>query len=282
MKTPQQTGTPHGRGQGTLPLVSIFTITYNSEEFLEETIKSVISQDYANIEYIIVDGGSTDGTLDIIRKYEDRIAKWVSEPDDGISDAINKGILMCTGDVVGQIFSDDWYADQSVIGRVAEVFRKSPEVKALYGIQDYIDRDTGKVMFKWGRDSDPSEIMKRSYIPYPTLFVSRDVYKAIGLFRTDHQVAMDYELMIRLVKHTKPYFLNYTIACMRAMGVSGMQYVTSFKETQRALWENGHYFAAIMMGIRNTAKFILIKLGMSDVLFRLWAGNVSPKAEGPR
>jgi glycosyltransferase involved in cell wall biosynthesis len=230
-----------------------------------------------NIEYIIVDGGSTDGTLDIIKKHEDRIAKWVSEPDEGISDAFNKGIRMATGDIIGQIFSDDWYADPTVVRRVVEVFQKNPEVKALYGIQDYVDRATVEVLFKWGRDADPSEIKKRPYIPYPTLFCKKEVYEDIGLFRKDYRVAMDYEFEMRLLKYTRPYFLNYTIACMRDMGYSGKNYMQAFKESVKALWEHKYYFAALQMFLRNTAKYILIKFGLERLIYRVWARNVSPR-----
>lgn len=266
-----------GDKEHALPLVSIFTTTYNCKDVLEKAIQSVMGQDYPNIEYIIVDGGSTDGTVDIIRKYEDRIAKWISEPDEGISDAINKGILMSSGDIIGQIFSDDWYADPTVVRRVVEAFEKSPGVKALYGIQDYIDRTTGKVLFKWGRDSDPSEIKKRAYIPYPTLFCRKEVYDDIGLFRKDYRVAMDYEFEMRLLKYTRPYFLNYTIACMRDMGYSGRNYMVAFKETVRALWEHKYYSAALVMAFRNIAKYVLMKIGLEGLIYKVWARNVAPR-----
>jgi glycosyltransferase involved in cell wall biosynthesis len=267
------------RGKDIFPgkmLISIVTIVFNGETHLEETILSVTNQDYDNIEYIIVDGGSTDGTLDIIRKYEDRIDLWVREPDRGISDAMNKGIRMASGDVIGIIHSDDFYADPTVLGRVAEVFSNSPDIKALYGIQDYIDPVAGRTLLTWGRDSDPSEIKKRMYIPHPTLFVRRKVYDEIGLFRLDYRVAMDYEFAIRLTKYTRPYFLNYKIACMRDMGTSGKQYLKSFREVVKALMEHGYYMAALLTILRNAAKQVLILLGLKRVLYRLWERNVSP------
>lgn len=257
-------------------VISIITITFNSAKYLEETIKSVIAQDYSNVEYIIVDGGSTDSTIPIIEKYEGKISKWVSEPDEGISDAMNKGIRMSSGDIVGILHSDDFYADPTVLGRVAEVFSNSPHIKALYGIQDYVAPVTGKIFLTWGRDSDPSEIKKRMYIPHPTLFVRRKVYDEIGLFRLDYRVAMDYEFAIRLTKYTRPYFLNYKIACMRDMGTSGKQYLKSFREVVKALMEHGYYMAALLTILRNAAKQVLISLGLRRVLYRLWERNVSP------
>ena len=270
-----------GRLSGTLfedtPLISIVTVVYNGGRYLEETINSVIKQDYSAVEYIIVDGGSTDITLDIIRKYEDKISKWVSEPDKGISDAMNKGISMATGDVIGIIHSDDFYADTTVLRRVADVFSKYPHIKALYGIQDFIDPVTGKTLLSWGRDTEPSEIKRRMYIPHPTLFVRREVYDEIGLFREDFRVAMDYEFAIRLTKYTRPYFLNYKIARMRDAGISGKLYLKSFREVVKALMEHGYYIAALLAVFRNAAKQVLIWLGLKGFLYRLWEKNVSPR-----
>jgi glycosyltransferase involved in cell wall biosynthesis len=271
-----------GKVNGIFPgkmLISIITVVFNSETHLEETILSVTKQDYDNIEYIIVDGGSTDRTLDIIRKYADRIDHWVSEPDRGISDAMNKGIKMSSGDIIGILHSDDLYADPTVLGRVAEAFSHTPHINALYGIQDYIDPVTGITLLTWGRDTDPSEIKKRMYIPHPTLFVRKKVYDEIGLFRLDYRVAMDYEFAIRLTKYTRPYFLNYKIACMRDMGTSGKQYLKSFREVVKALMEHGYYMAALLTILRNAAKQVLILLGLKRVIYKIWEKNVSPRQE---
>lgn len=259
------------------PLISIVTIVFNGEKYIEQTILSVLTQSYKNIEYIVVDGGSTDATPNIIRKYEKKISRRVSEPDKGISDAMNKGIRMSSGEIVGIIHSDDFYADPTVVARVADVFGHSPEVKALYGIQDYIDPVTGKTLLAWGRDADPPEIKKRMYIPHPTLFVRRKVYDDIGLFRLDYKVAMDYEFAIRLTKYTRPYFLNYKIACMRDIGTSGRQYRQAFRDSVRALTEHGYYFSALTTVLRNAAKQVLIGLGLKRFLYRLWEKNVAPR-----
>jgi len=259
------------------PLVSVITITYNSAKHLDETIRSVISQDYSRVEYIIIDGGSTDGTLDIIRRYEGNIQKWISEHDEGISDAMNKGVKMSSGDIVGIIHSDDYYADPTVLRRVAEIFYHSPQVKAVYGIQDYIDPLTGKILLTWGRDCAPSEIKKHMYIPHPTLFVRREVYDAVGLFRPDYRVAMDYEFALRLTKHTRPHFFNYKIAVMRDMGMSGRLHTRSFNEGAKALLEHRYYFAAFLAVFRNMVKQILIWLGLKRLLYRFWENNVSPR-----
>jgi glycosyltransferase involved in cell wall biosynthesis len=259
------------------PIVSIVTVVFNGETHIEETILSVLSQSYDNIEYIIIDGGSTDRTLDIIRKHESSVDYWLSEPDEGISDAMNKGIRISSGDIMGMIHSDDFFADPTVVGRVAEVFSRSSEIQALYGIQDFIEPVTGKTLLTWGRDTNPAEIKKRMYIPHPTLFVRRKVYDDIGLFKLDYEVAMDYEFALRLTKYTRPYFLNYRIACMRDMGTSGRQYRKAFRESVRALMAHRYYFAAFLTALRNTAKQILLLLGLKRLLYRLWGGNVSPR-----
>lgn len=258
------------------PLVSIITITFNSERFLEETIQSVISQDYPHMEYIIIDGGSTDGTLDIIEKYRDRMAKVISEPDKGIADAMNKGIRLSTGDIIGIIHSDDYYADTTVVGRVIKAFKQSDDIKVVYGTQDFIDPFTGEVLLRWGRAAEPSEIRKRMYLPHPTVFCRREVYEKVGLFRTDYRCAMDYEWAIRLTKYTKPYFLNYRIACMRDIGTSGNLYRQSLAETARALKEHGYYLDYLSTMTRNIVKRLLIKTGLKGLLYRLWEKNVHP------
>lgn len=187
---------------------------------------------------------------------------------------------MSSGDIIGQIFSDDYYADPTVVGRVAEVFGRSPDTKAVYGIQNYLDRATGEVLFRWGRESEPSESKTRMYIPYPTLFVRREVYDKIGLIRKDYRCAMDFELALRLTKFTRPYFLDYTIANMRDMGLSGKNYFTAFKEDIRALWEHKYYFSALALIPRKAIVGILMKLKMKRLIYSIWAKNVTPKDTG--
>jgi glycosyltransferase involved in cell wall biosynthesis len=258
------------------PLVSIITISFNSERFIEQTIKSVLDQDYSAIEYIIVDGGSTDNTLNIIDKYKDGISKVLSEPDQGISDAMNKGIRLSSGQIIGIIHSDDYYADGTVVGKVVEAFGESEQINVVYGIQDLVDPDTGETKVHWGRDADPSEIRKRMYMPHPTVFCKKDVYDSVGLFRKDYKLAMDYEWAIRVTKHTRPRFLNYKMACMRDMGASGTNYRIAFSESARALKENGYYLDYFLMLARNCIKILLIELGMKGLLYDLWERNVRP------
>jgi glycosyltransferase involved in cell wall biosynthesis len=259
------------------PLVSIITITYNSERFLEETVRSVVEQDYPNIEYIIMDGGSTDGTLSIVEKYQGTISKVVSEPDQGISDAMNKGIRMAAGDIIGIVHSDDRYADPHVISHVVETFGRYPEVQVVYGIQDFVDPHTGKVLLQWGRDEDPSEIRKHMYMPHPTVFCRKGVYEAVGLFRLDYKYAMDYEWAIRVARYTRPHFVNRRLASMRNMGTSAQSHWATLRETLRALWEHGYRLQYVAILVRGIVKVTLFKLGLKGLVFRIWSRKVKPE-----
>ena len=242
------------------PLISVITVVFNGEKYLDQTIQSVVHQTYDNIEYIMIDGGSTDGTLDIIRKYEDRIAYWVSEKDEGIGDALNKGIKLSSGEIIGLIHSDDYYAGKDVICKIVNQFNKYQDVKAIYGIIDFLDPKTNELKLRWGKDCSPNEIKKRMYIPHPTLFCRKEVYENVGYFRKDLKCAMDYEWAIRLAKYTKPYFLNERLAVMRRSGISVRNTKRTFSEASKSLWRNGYYVDAIMMIIRSNIKDAMEKI----------------------
>ena len=242
------------------PLVSVITVVLNGEKYLEQTIQSVVNQTYDNIEYIIIDGGSTDGTLDIIRKYEDKITYWVSEKDEGISDALNKGIKLSSGEIIGMIHSDDYYTGKDVICKIVNEFNKYQNIKAIYGIIDFVDPKTNELELRWGKDCSPNAIRKRMYIPHPTLFCKKEVYENIGYFRKDLKYAMDYEWAIRLVKYTRPYFLNERIAVMRRGEINMRSIKKAFLEASKSLWGNGYYVDAIMMIIGSNIKDALEKV----------------------
>ena len=155
--------------------ISIITATYNSADTVEDTIKSIVGQTYPNVEYIIVDGGSTDGTLDIVNRYKDRITRVISEKDNGIFDAFNKGIALTTGDIVGILNSDDFYADSSVIQNVADKF-KSSSVDTVYGDLVYIDpQDTSIVRRLWRAGEYQKSKFKTGWMPpHPTFFAKEN------------------------------------------------------------------------------------------------------------
>jgi len=210
------------------PLVSIITIVYNGESHLEETILSVLNQSYDNIEYIIIDGGSTDGTLDIINKYENAIDYWVSEKDAGISDAFNKGISLCTGDIIGIINADDYY-ELTAIETVANVWTK--DIDVIHGQMRYWFTQTKYIDIEGNHSSIETEMN----IHHPASFVSKDCYKKSGLFFKEYKYAMDYELMLRFFKDERKFlYVNILMSSMRAGGESNKHLIKSISEMRKA------------------------------------------------
>lgn len=205
--------------------VSIITVAYNSADTIEDCIKSVLSQEYPNIEYLLVDGKSTDETLDIVRKYQDSIQKVVSEPDEGIYHAMNKGLELCSGDVVGFLNSDDIYADSKVITRVVEQL-KSSGADSCYGDLVYVDRtDIDVVRRKWVSGKyERNNFLKGWMPPHPTFFLKRVHYQQYRGFNLDFRTSADYELMLRMLfKHEiSATYLNRILVKMRTGGQSNV------------------------------------------------------------
>lgn len=215
--------------------VSIITVSYNSKNTIEQTIQSVLHQTYSNTEYIIIDGGSTDGTINIIDKYNEHIAFWISEPDQGISDAFNKGIHKATGDIVGIINSDDWY-ELDTIEKIVNEFKKNSEVGFVFGDQNYVDL-TGKLLFTQKGDSNYEKIIRFDMpsIPHPTVFLRRQIYQKFGGFSLEYKTAMDYELLLRFfVNDVKGAYIPQVLANMRAGGESHFNYLGAFQEVMKA------------------------------------------------
>lgn len=178
--------------------VSIITPSYNQARFIEETILSVKNQDYPEIEHIVIDGGSTDGTQEILRKYGDCIT-WVSEPDEGQSDAINKGFKQAAGDILAWLNSDDTYTT-GAIRTCAEFFTRWPEIDMVYGHFNIIDEKGAIVKSCQVREFDPRLYVRRgaSYISSPTVFFRRRVLQTIGMLDPSLRYAMDYDLFLRV------------------------------------------------------------------------------------
>jgi glycosyltransferase len=217
--------------------VSIITISYNSAETIEDTIKSVVSQDYPNIEYIIIDGASKDETLSIVDKYKDKISQVISEKDKGIYDAMNKGVEHATGDIIGILNSDDYYYDESVISEVVRLF-ETEKTDGLYADLVYVDReDSDKVIRYWkSGEYAPGKFLRGWMPPHPTFFVKREVYSKFGLYSTDLRSAADYEFMLRVI-HKHNISLSYMPRILTKMRVGGMSNV-SLKNRWRANMED--------------------------------------------
>jgi glycosyltransferase involved in cell wall biosynthesis len=203
--------------------VSVITSVFNNKSYIEDCIKCILNQTYKNIEYIIIDGGSTDGTIEIIRKYENKITKWISEPDNGIYDALNKGIRMATGDIIGFLHADDVYAHNKVIETVVSNMKKH-NVDSCYGDLLYVDKNnTDKIIRYWKSQPYRDGLFKKGWMPpHPTFFVKKMIYDKYGSFNTDFKIAADYELMLRFLEKYKisTYYIPEVLIKMRIGGAS--------------------------------------------------------------
>ena len=182
------------------PLVSVVTPSFNQAEYLEETIQSVLGQSYPNIEYIVMDGGSTDGSVEIIKKYTDKIAHWFSEPDAGQTDAINKGFAIARGEIMAWINSDDTYLPNAVADVVA-FLSQHPSIGLVYGDANFIDASS-KVIGKFNALQTNYARLKRGgvYIPQQAAFWRADLWRQVGPLDPDFYFAMDYDLWVRLAR----------------------------------------------------------------------------------
>jgi glycosyltransferase involved in cell wall biosynthesis len=205
--------------------ISIITVCYNSASTLESTILSVKNQTYSNIEYIIVDGGSRDNSLDIIQKNEPGFKgsyHWLSEPDKGLYDAMNKGIKLATGEVIGLINSDDLFCDEKAIEKVMTVFNDSPKLEAVFADLYYVSQnDTENIVRKW--ITGKQRLFNTGWHPaHPTLYLKKEVYEKFGYFNLDFKLAADFEIMLRFFDKYKisSIYLAETFVKMRLGGVS--------------------------------------------------------------
>ncbi len=188
--------------------VTIITVVLDNMAFIEDAINSVVNQSHANLQYIIIDGGSNDGSLDIIKSFGDKIAIVVSEPDEGIYDAMNKGLALANGDLVGFLNADDFYAHQQVLQHVADKFETN-NCDVLYADLDYVSRaDKNNIVRKWRSGSYKKDRFLSGWMPpHPTFFARKEVYQELGGFNKKLNMAADYELMLRFC-----YFNDLNVA----------------------------------------------------------------------
>ena len=203
--------------------VSIITAVLNNRDYIEDCLKTILNQTYLNIEHTIIDGGSTDGTLSIIEKFIDKKSRFISETDNGIYDAMNKGVMLSSGDVIGILNADDIYADEDVIKNVVQTIIKN-KVDSCYGDLVCVDRNNiNKVIRYWQAENFYKEKFKKGWMPpHPTFFVKRSAYEKYGMFNTDFPLAADYELMLRfLYKHEiSTTYIPKVLVKMRTGGTS--------------------------------------------------------------
>jgi glycosyltransferase involved in cell wall biosynthesis len=198
------------------PLVSIITVVYNGGKHLDQAIRSVLGQSYEPLEYIIVDGGSTDSTLDIIAKYDDRIDYWVSEPDRGISNAMNKGIRLAYGDLIAHLHADDYYVDPSVISSVCPEYLRHPDALWVTGGINIVDKEGNLRQEIKARKYSYPKLIRGNILLHPATFVTRQAFEKVGVFDTGYRYAMDYDLWLRLGAVADPVVLDLQVTCFRA------------------------------------------------------------------
>jgi len=240
--------------------ITIITAVRNNKEFIEDAIKSVLSQSYPNLEYIVIDGNSTDGTLAIIKKYADKISKWISEPDNGLFDALNKGISMSSGDVIGFLHSDDLFADDRVMEKIAEKFT-SPNINVVYSDLVYVKRFNVKNIVRyWKAGKFYEKSLKFGWMPpHPTLFARKSLYEKTGLFNISLKIASDYDMVLRLLKNCSDSitYIDEVLIKMRIGGKSNsnLNYILlKSMEDYTILKRNGFALPAFTLLCKNFRK----------------------------
>lgn len=200
-----------------LPLISIITVVYNGVKTIEQTIQSVIRQPYKNKEYIIIDGGSTDGTVDLIRKYETSLSYWVSEPDKGIYDAMNKGIARAKGELIGIINADDWY-DENVFEEIVKYYKETGSGKVIHGLlRNFMDEEFYSMV------GNSIRRLRFDMIQHPTCFIPKTIYETFGVYDTSYKYSGDYDLILRFVNSgVKFCFVERPIVNFRLGGISSI------------------------------------------------------------
>ena len=207
--------------------ISLITVTYHSEKTLADTLESVLAQTYEDVEYLVVDGSSKDGTLDILRAYEPRFGgrmRWLSEPDGGIYDAMNKGIRMATGDVVGLLNSDDFFASAEVLERVAAALSADASLDGVYGDVRYVDpADTRRTVRHYSSASFTRKKLVYGLMPaHPSFYARRACFEKYGLYDTRYRISADYDMFVRLIwkGDVRLQYLPFDFVDMRSGGAS--------------------------------------------------------------
>ena len=225
--------------------VSIITVSFNSKKTISDTINSVLVQTYPYIEYIIIDGSSTDGACELIKSYGSRVNKFVSEPDNGIYDAINKGIKLATGDIIGILNSDDFFYNNQVIENLVSVFMDNT-IDAVYGDIQFVKRnDSTRIVRHYSSEKFDISKFKYGFMPaHPSFYVKRELFEKFGYFKSDYLIAADFELLIRFmfVNRIICRYINMIFVKMRIGGVSNKSILNRIilnKEIHRACTENG-------------------------------------------
>lgn len=203
--------------------LSIITIVYNNEATIASCIEAVLAQDYGNVEHIVIDGGSTDGTTTILENYQDQLGYYISEPDKGLYNALNKGVQAATGDVIGILHSDDFYPRPDTLSQVIEAFMSS-DADIVYGNGVFVDRHQPEQIKRiYKAKNFKSRYLKWGWVPlHTTIYIKREVFDSYGLYEEQYRIASDYEMTLRLLSNPKlkSYFVNDWLVKMRLGGKS--------------------------------------------------------------
>ena len=244
--------------------VSIITTVLNGADTIRACIRSIQSQTLT-VEHIIIDGGSTDGTMNIIKEHKDKIAKVVSEPDKGIYDALNKGIKLAKGEIIGFLHSDDFYAHDRVIGKVADVFVQY-NVDSCYGDLKYVDKNNpGRVIRYWKSSRYSYGKFKYGWMPpHPTFFVKKEIYEKHGYFNIDFKISADYELMLRFLQRysISTYYISDVLVNMRLGGKSNRNIKNMFIKSSEdyKAWKvndlNGGFYTILLKNLSKMPQFL--------------------------
>lgn len=247
--------------------ISIITVTYNSAETIEATIRSVLRQTYKHIEYIIIDGKSTDDTINIIRRFEPHFngnMKWMSEADKGIYDAMNKGIRMATGNIIGILNSDDFFTSDNILEQIAANIN---DVDAVYGDIHFIkSSNPDKCVRYYSSKIFRPPLLRYGLMPaHPSFYVRREIYERYGLYSLDYKIAADYDMMVRLFhKHKiKTKYLSLDFVTMRTGGISTKDMSNRWlitKEDVTACRRNGLYTNTLLICMKYLIKIFELKL----------------------
>jgi len=266
-------------GAGTT--VSVITVAYNASATLERTIRSVLEQEYRPLEYLVVDGGSTDGTIELLRAHDDRIDYFRSEPDQGISDAFNKGIALARGEVIALLNADDWYLPGAVSAAVVAL-AEDPNCGFVFG-DLLLEEESGESRMVQKGDSDYLRQISWTMpsVPHPTVFVRRQVYERYGLFRTELTTAMDYEWLLRVsLQGVRGKYLPQLQAGMRLGGLSDTAFSRGYREVFQVSIAYGHpwFRAAVRLAaktLKGGGRRLLERCGVRGLVkvFRKLAGS---------
>lgn len=231
--------------------ITLITVAYNSADTLRDTIESVYKQTHLDIEYIVIDGMSNDNTVGLIKEYEPKFAgrmRWISEQDHGMYDAMNKGIILATGDVIGILNSDDFFTSDNVIEKIVTAFNSTGDVDGVYGDICFVKPECLSKIVRYysAKWFNPSLFRFGFMPPHPSFYVRRNCYTDFGLYKTNYKISADYELLIRYlyVNKLKTHYLNFCVTTMRTGGDSTRNLKSNWilnKEIVRGCRENGIY-----------------------------------------